>query len=337
MQTCEDIRLRGPRGTAAAQTSRYDEYLIVHVGKTVGGFGKRFLMLVDVLSKQRPTRVENPVSAIWHLLRSRRRGQNRCVVVYYDVLAPFTALAKALFPGLTVVYMVRGDQVTWARFQRRRLRAAVAHAFQKWMARLGCVFVFASDDLRTTVVRRLGPLQGSVVLPNTVGHPLPPSRPFDGRIAVVGDFGTVKNIEPVLDSLGAGRFHVDLFGNTSLPARYRRPWLCSHGPVDDLPTHLRDCSLLVLSSVTEGFPNVIVEALEAGCAVVAPDRPPFEKLPLGSAWRYADGPSRLDPNQGLASVLSRILVQQPDFRAENRELYDLIESDWEERIWETFA
>ncbi|MBN1507136.1 MAG: hypothetical protein JW955_09845, partial [Sedimentisphaerales bacterium] len=43
-------------------TGTYDEYLVVHVGKTEGGFAKRFFMLVDVLSKRRPTCVKGPVS-----------------------------------------------------------------------------------------------------------------------------------------------------------------------------------------------------------------------------------------------------------------------------------
>ena len=124
---------------------------------------------------------------------------------------------------------------------------------QKWMLKLGCVFVFASEDLRVTFTERLGPFRRAAVLPNTAGYPLPPSRPFDGRIAVVGDFGTVKNIEFVLNSLRDGRYPVDLFGNTSLPDRWKLPWLQSHGVVAGLSSHLERCSLVVLSSVTEGF------------------------------------------------------------------------------------
>lgn len=340
MQTCGQTRIENSCRCAAAVTGQYDEYLIVHVGKTEGGFAKRFFMFVNVLSKRCPTYVKRPMSAFLHLISLRIRGRNACVIVYYDVLAPFIVVMKFLFPRLTLVYMVRGDQVSWARFQGRKVRAWVAYIFQKWMHRLGCVFVFASEDLRITFTERLGPLHRAKVLPNTVGHPLPPSRPFDGRIAVIGDFKTVKNIEYVLNSLCVGRYHVDLFGNTSLPEKWKRPWLQSHGVVADLPSRLKHCSLVVLSSISEGFPNVVVEALEAGCCIVVPKGSPFRGLPLSSTWRYqmepCNGRPRAGSNDKLTHVLHRLMAEQPDFRNDNRELYELIESDWEKRIWEIF-
>ncbi len=293
-------------------------------------------MFVDVLDKRYPTYVKGPTTAFWHLLRRRVRGREACVIVYYDVLAPFVAILRFLFPALSVVYMVRGDQVSWARFQGRLVRAKVAELHQKWMLRLGCVFVFASEDLRLAVSRRLGLLHRAAVLPNTLGRRLPPSRPFDGRIAVVGDFDTVKNIEFVLNSLCQGEYQVDLFGNTRLPDQWRQPWLHSHGVVSDLPSQLKHCSLIVLSSISEGFPNLILEALEAGCCIVAPSGPPFKELPLSPLWRYQMQPRhRMDGC--LTDILHRLLLEQRDFRADNRELYDLIESDWEDRIWEIFA
>jgi len=319
---------------------RYDEYIIVHVGKIVGGFAKRFFMFVDVLGKQYPTYVKKPLPAFWHLMALRVRGRNACVIVYYDVLAPFIAVLRFLFPSLTLVYMVRGDQILWARFKGRKIRAWMAYIFQKWMSRLGCVFIFASEDLRITFTERLGLLNRAEVLPNTVGYSLPPSRSFDGRIAVVGDFETVKNIEFVLNSLCEGLYHVDLFGNTSLPEKWKRPWLQSHGVVSDLSSHLKHCSMVVLSSVTEGFPNVVAEALEAGCCIVAPEGAPFRGLPLKPMWRYqmepCNGHPRAGHNKKLTHVLHHIMAKQPDFRTDNRELYELIESDWEKRIWEIF-
>ncbi|MGB2865489.1 MAG: glycosyltransferase [Sedimentisphaerales bacterium] len=340
MPVYENIRLTRPHRRVTAITDRYDEYVIVHVGKIVGGFSKRFFMFVDVLGKRHPTYVKKPLLAFWHLMALHIRGRNACVIVYYDVLAPFIAIVRFLFPSLTLVYMVRGDQVSWARFQGRKVRAWVAYIFQKWMSRLGCMFVFASEDLRITFTERLGLLHRAEVLPNTVGYPLPPSRPFDGRIAVVGDFETVKNIEFVLNSLREGLYHVDLFGNTSLPEKWKRPWLQSHGVVADLPSHLKRCSLVVLSSVSEGFPNVVVEALEAGCCIVAPKGSPFRGLPLSSMWRYQMEPCNGHPKAGrnkkLTHVLHHLMAKQPDFRTDNRELYELIESDWEKRIWEIF-
>lgn len=340
MPAYEDIRLIRPYRVVTAIMDRYDEYVIVHVGKIVGGFAKRFFMFVDVLGKRYPTYVKKPLPAFWYLMTLRVRGRNACVIVYYDVLAPFIAVVRFLLPSMTLVYMVRGDQISWAKFQHRKIRAWVAYLFQKLMSKLGCVFVFASEDLHITFTERLGLLNRAKVLPNTVGYPLPPSRPFDGRIAVVGDFKTVKNIEFVLNSLCEGQYHVDLFGNTSLPEKWKCLWLQSHGVVADLSSHLKHCSLVVLSSVTEGFPNVVIEALEAGCCIVAPEGAPFRRLPLNTRWRYQMEPCNGHPRAGrkrkLIHVLHHIMAEQPDFRTDNRELYELIESDWEKRIWEIF-
>jgi glycosyltransferase involved in cell wall biosynthesis len=44
-------------------------------------------------------------------------------------------------------------------------------------------------------------------------------------------------------------------------------------PVRDVAPYLRDASVVVLPSLYEGLPNVLLEALATGCAVVATDLP----------------------------------------------------------------
>ncbi|KPK84461.1 MAG: hypothetical protein AMJ81_05415 [Phycisphaerae bacterium SM23_33] len=308
-------------------------YAIVHFWPLGGGFRKRMEMLTGALgSKGRVLRIRT-LEAMLRLARSRRlRAGQVAVLVYTSLLAPMVALLRLIRPAAPVYYMVRGDEITCARYAGRRLRAWVAGRFQKMLAAVGCRFVFASEDLQQAFLERLGAIARRCVLPNTLGRPLPPIRPFDGRVALVGDFGSVKNIEAVLAGLSGGEFHVHLYGNRSLPPQWARPWLHSHGPVEDVPARLRDCTLLVLSSLSEGFPNVLVEALQAGCGVVAHRDFPFRRLPLSPAWRF-----RLDGHgEDLRQVLSRLRRQRRDFKADNQALVRLVESDWNRRVREVF-
>jgi glycosyltransferase involved in cell wall biosynthesis len=321
-------------------------YAIVHFWPTEGGFRRRMDLLVDALNvKACAERIES-LSGLCRLVFSRdfRRGQV-AIVIFTSLLAPLVGLLKLLRPGLTVFYMVRGDEITWARRAGREFRAHLAWALQKLMVVLRCRFVFASADLRRLFVRRLGRIRSARVLPNTLSAPVPALRPFDGKVAVVGDFDTVKNIEHVIERLGRGRFQVDLYGNRTMPDRWRRPRLRAHGCVADLAARLRESSLVVLASTSEGFPNVLPEALQAGCAVVAHRDFPFRRLAIAEPWRFdlRSGPARsidgaAPPAGGdLESVLVRLLEDQPDFRAGNPRLIRLMESDWNRRVWRIFA
>lgn len=253
------------------------------------------------------------------------------ILIYTSLLAPLAAALRFLIPGIVICYMVRGDEISYARHGGRPVRAWIALAFQRMLAACGCRFVFASEDLCEVFRGRLGPLGGSSVLPNTLGRVLGPTRAFDGEVAVVGEFGSVKNIEPVLEALSDGSFRVHVFGNSTVPRRWIRPWLKSHGRVTDLSEQLRSCSVVVLNSVSEGFPNVLVEALEAGCAVVVRRGFPFEHLPVDANWRF--DPSCTD----LKGLLQRLAMQRRDFIADNGPLVRLIESDWQGRVGDVFA
>jgi hypothetical protein len=233
--------------------------------------------------------------------------------------------------------MVRGDEITYAKQAGRNLRATVALVLQRLMNVLGCHFVFVSEDLKALFVARLRGLKKSSVLPNTLGRPVPDLRPFDGQIAIVGEFNTVKNVEGAISQLSHGRFEVHLFGHTTPPERWRRTWLHAHGVVADLKAELRKfCSLVVFPDTSAGFPNVLVEALEAGCSVVIHRDFPFRHLPISDPWRFdlSDPAGTRSGPSNLERVLTRLRQEQRDFKVDNRELIELVESDWEERVWE---
>jgi glycosyltransferase involved in cell wall biosynthesis len=304
-------------------------------------------MLTDVLrTKGRVERI-GTLPALWHLLLSRRLGCSQAtIIIYTSLLAPFILLLKLIRPSVPVYYMVRGDEVTYVKQANRYFRAFVATVFQKLLNRLGCHFVFVCEDLLVLFEKRLGHIRKSCVLPNTLGKRLSDIRPFDGRIALVGDFDTVKNIEWAIDSLSSGKLEVHLYGNRTLPEKWRRGWLHAHGIVQDLTSCLRDsCSLVVFPDTSAGLSNVVVEALEAGCGVVVHREFPFKYLPISAEWRFdlyspnhENHNSKIsDQRSDLECVLDRLLHEKRDFKKDNPELIELIESDWEQRVWEIFS
>ncbi len=312
-------------------------YIIYHFRPLTGGLGRRVELLSEALAPcGRVVRAQS-TRELHSAVKSAPR-QDKVVLLFFSTLVlPVLVGVKLARPDVKLCYMVRGDEYTWARHSGRHIRAWTAVAMQWCLARLGCRFIFVSDDLQEAFERRLGKLASCAVLPNTLGRSLPPVREFDGNVAVVGDFASVKNVEAVFDSLPPGRFRLDIYGNTRLPCRYRHGWVRAHGQVTDLPAKLKDSSLLVLASKSEGFPNVLLEALSAGCAVVAHDGFPFSRLPLGKQWRFNLGGKRRATSSNLAEVLERLRTQRPDFKTGNRELVELVESDWATRVREVLS
>jgi len=320
-------------------------YVILHPWPTSGGFAKRVDLLSEALSNDHPTdRVRTWRSLAGLVARNGLDGEAVTLVFFTSLLVPLALLLKLLQPGLSLCYMVRGDEYTYALSRHRRWRALVALCLQELLRVARGRFVFVSWDLADAFRRRLGRINRCRVLPNTLGEALPPTRPVARSVAVVGDFGTVKNVESVIAGLSGGNFQLHLFGNRSLPERWKRPYLHAHGVVDDLPAHLRNVSLVVLASVSEGFPNVLVEALQAGCGVVVHNGFPFRHLPVGKQWRF-DLPRNADNESGqahrghlcLEDVIETLRSQARNFRQDNPELIRLIESDWQRRVRQAVA
>jgi len=301
-------------------------------------------MLVRVL-RQRAEVVEiRSFSRLaYEMVMGRLTRASSRLLIYTSLMAPFVAILWLLRPAIPVFYMVRGDEITFVKQRGRRLRARIALSLQRLLVRLDCQFVFVCEDLRVLFQERLGCIERSFVLPNTLGKRLPAARTFDGTLALVGHFNSVKNIEWAIKNLSSGRFRVHLFGNYGHPEEWQRPWLQSHGFVEDLSNQLRQsCSLVVLSCMSAGFPNVALDALEAGCGIVVHRDFPFKYLPIHDAWRFdmpqaaKNGPHEASGDSGpsnLEQVLERLLREQRDFKEDNPELIRLIESSWEEKVW----
>lgn len=314
-------------------------YVLFHPWPTAGGFKKRMDMLLEVLAKRcRVTKVRTLGAFLRFSWEAGRAADPVSVLVYGSLAAPFLVPLRLAHRHIPVYYMVRGDEATYARQAGHIAQSHLSLWCQRILKGLGCHFVFVCEDLRVLFEERLGAFKNCSVLPNTIGRPMPPIGRFEGRIALVGDFGTVKNTEWAIQRLSRGDYEVDLYGAKEVPDKWRRPWLTCRGVVANLTQELaKRPALVLLPYVDAGFPNVVVEALLGGSPVVVHEKFPFRYLPVHDAWRFSLSDHGVDSSDGnpsdLELFLGRLREQQRDFRQDNADLMQIVESSWEQRVW----
>lgn len=318
-------------------------YVLIHLWATAGGFKKRMDMLMELLGRRsRLVRVQTSRAFLRFLWKPGKVDESVSILIYGSFMAPLLIPLRLFHRRIPVFYMVRGDEVTYAKQAGHGLQARAALLCQRLLKRLGCHFVFVCEDLRALFEQRLGAFKRCSVLPNTIGRPMPPIGRFSRRVALVGDFGTVKNTEWALQRLSRGEYLVDLYGAREVPAEWRRPWLNCRGVVADLHGELaKRPALVLLPYIDAGFPNVVVEAMSAGCPVAVHQKFPFQHLPVHDAWRFTlsdNGVTTADSKPSeLESFLNRLREQQRDFRQDNTDLVELVESSWEKRVWDVLG
>jgi len=102
-------------------------YVLIHLWPTAGGFKKRMDMLMDVLSTRcRTIRVRTLRDSVTFLRLGRRTIGPMSVLVYGSLVSPFMVLVRLRYRDTPVYYMVRGDEVTYAKQAGRPVQAHVA-------------------------------------------------------------------------------------------------------------------------------------------------------------------------------------------------------------------
>jgi len=141
------------------------------------------------------------------------------------------------------------------------------------------------DKATYEAVRSYSPASVAELIPNCVNtHSLPSSQPRHLRatrsVVFLGWVIPAKGVDELLSAWGRLQpqgWRLDFIG--SYKPDYRDQLIRSHGAenvnfLGELPheiamQHVASCDLFVLPSHTEGFPNVIVEAMALGRAIVA--------------------------------------------------------------------
>lgn len=112
---------------------------------------------------------------------------------------------------------------------------------------------------------------------------LPPVARIVPTLVFIGSFAALKQPEKVIDVLGAllrsgtSDYRVSYFGRGALASEVERQiaarglaaHVVLHGFVADPWAHIAPGSVLLLPSLTEAMPMVVLEAFERGCVVIA--------------------------------------------------------------------
>lgn len=198
-----------------------------------------------------------------------------------------------------VVHAERGRSADDPNGERRKSRA-----LRRWLAPFIDRYLAVSRDLRDWLTEKVGIDPERVVyLPNGIdaaGFAISPARksarPLLASFAPPGNIliGTVGRLDPVKDHAGLlagfkllceslpemrGTLRLAIAGEGSerpvLEAQIAQLGLeeqvCLLGNRDDVPAILAEFDIFVLSSIAEGMPGVVLEAMAAGLPVVATD------------------------------------------------------------------
>jgi len=241
-----------------------------------------------------------PVSALAAMARSvaaiwRALGDVDAIWLLGPHPLALAAVALALLRRRRVVLGVRQDLPAYVRARhpgRRSLQFAGAlldFAYRALARRLPTVVVGPALARRYSGARELCEIAVSLVPAAALaGRAELEARSYSGELRVlsVGRLEQEKNpllLAEVLAGLasGGGEWRLDVYGEgplaDTLALRLRDLGVADHAELrgyahhDELQRAYRDAHLLLHSSWTEGFPQVIVEALAAGLPVIASD------------------------------------------------------------------
>lgn len=226
------------------------------------------------------------LAALWPQL-AEAGGSWTHVVAFGGALPATAASAYAAWLGLPLVVLLRGNDFDTGVYLPER-RAALEDALRR-AARVGCV----TEDLRRRV-QRLYPTAAAAWTPNGIDtadwRALASDRTRaaafrakhvkTGRklIGLFGDLKAKKGVELLLDAVAASglarSLHLLVVGalpSTELPRLVPGLAVTSVPPMPrtDLIPLLLACDAVVLPSLYEGFPNLLLEAAALGVPLLA--------------------------------------------------------------------
>ena len=298
-----------------------------------------------------------PARTWWHHAVLRRRLE----AIGADVLFSPGGLLPRSWPAKTkVVTMCRNmlpfqaEESRRYRLSRQRLRLAILKRIQVASFRRADAVVFLSAFARARIEPLTGPLRRAVIIPHGIDddfRPLPTVQRASGEILYVSTIDVYKHQWHVVEALailrrrGYDGLRLRLVGSPFAPALRRlRAAIEEHGLAahvtiageslhSDLPRLYAGSAFAVFASSCENCPNILLEAMATGTAIVCSDRPPMPEF-AGDAVAYCD------PEQpaSIAEAMERLLTQP----AETERLGQLAEArathyQWRESARATFS
>ena len=232
---------------------------------------------------------------LWKALRKIKPD----LVHSYNIGSLDTAPIARLAGVRRIVHAERGRDASDPRGENRKYRN-----LRRWMSPFIDRFLAVSRDLQDWLIRDVGIDSSKVVcIPNgiDIGNYVP-NPGVDGVRSILGSFappgtivvGSVGRLDPVKDQAGLidafnllrqsvpgmrDRLRLVIIGEGAqrpvLESQIKRLGLgervCLLGHRDDVPAILPEFNIFALSSIAEGMPGVLLEAMAAGLPVVATD------------------------------------------------------------------
>jgi len=292
--------------------------------KRSGAYGARLAGAANAfydlgLSKSAGLRaVLNFIPATLRLAMIMRRERPRIVHCFLFRASMMGRLAACLCPKTAVIASVRVMEQGLLKYAFERLTRALVHCYTA-----------VSDEVRLAMIERAHVAPTDIITIyngiDCTGFALPARGPegirAEKRIALIGRLHAQKGHRILLEALKTlittGR-HVHLYlagegpDEAALRQRVRNMGISGavtfSGVVDDVVAFINDIDIVVLPSLWEGMPNVLLEAMCAGRPIVATRLGGIEELVEDNVSALLCEPGRARP---LADAIAHLL-DDPD-------------------------
>jgi glycosyltransferase involved in cell wall biosynthesis len=267
--------------------------------------------------------VFNFIPATLRLVALMRRVRPDIVHCFLFRASLMGRLAACLCPGTAVIAAVRVNEQSRLKYTLERLTRSLVSCYTA-----------VSEEVRRNMIARAHAAPDTIItMYNGIecalqDMPAPPRVCDETRLALIGRLHRQKGHSVLLDAVAiiinsGRRVHLYLAGDGPDEDLLRQQAstlgiansVTFAGVVDDVVAFMADIDIVVLPSLWEGMPNVLLEAMAAGRPIVATNLPGIEEMVQdgtsavlcepGQARPLADAIMRLMDNPGLACALAR--------------------------------
>lgn len=289
-----------------------------------------YIRVVD-MALPREGKLKKNILNVRHLIRLMRSGEYDVMVSILSDMSQVAAFSKWLCGSKLPLVSVVHSTLSVEKMTFRKVRNLLMRFFDRRYNKV----ITVSEAVRQDYIRCCGALPDKVV---TVYNPIvdenmlrlaqvTPEHPWLAKdrdfitLLLAGRLSYPKNHALMLRTLkllrqkgdyrllllGEGELRQDLMALTA--ALGLTPWVDFHGYVKNPYSYMAQADCVVLSSVYEGLPTVLVEALACGSRIVSTDCPSGPREILGHRFGTL---VPVSDEQALAGGILEALKAEPD-------------------------
>ncbi|MEO2055134.1 MAG: glycosyltransferase [Nitrospira sp.] len=260
--------------------------------------------------------IQVPFFLVMFVIKSLRVARGADIVHAHWIYSGLIAVAVKLVHGIPFVVTLRGSDVL--RSKNGKFSALVS----RWILRRAALITTVNQDLKRWAISQGVPEERVVFIRN--GVDLPPQRQDEDtisqcRLLFVGNLVPGKGVHHLIEALShvlreEENVHLRVIGDGSEKKRLKEQ--INHSGLnavvefvgvqspDQIPYWMKKSDCLVLPSLWEGTPNVVLEAMACGLPVVASDLPGISEVMTHGVHGLL---SKSEDVQGLAQNLLAVV------------------------------